>query len=135
MQPHQFSIICLAQRLRTFWQMWNCKHLILLVYDKVNACRRQIAVDIFAFGKSQLELATISQASQFGGGALFYFPNFSRQVQSEVDRVIRDIRRYLIRPLGLEAVLRVRTSRGITLDNFHGNLFVRAQVLVPSSCN
>ena len=42
--------------------------------------------------------------------------------------------RYLTRPLGLEAVLRLRTSRGINMNGFHGHFFVRSQDLLALPC-
>jgi protein transport protein SEC24 len=44
-------------------------------------------------------------------------------------RLDKDLTHYLTRPLGLEAVMRMRTSRGVTVHAFHGHFFVRSQVL------
>ena len=86
------------------------------------------AVVVLLFGPTHHGVATLAQAAQFGGGSFFHYPAFTKQSQSEVQRVKNDMRHYLTRPLGLEAVLRVRTSRGISLEDFHGHFFLRAQV-------
>lgn len=97
---------------------------------QVEASRCQIAVDMLLFGPGHHGIATLGQACQFGGGTLLHFPTFTQHSEAEVDKVRRDMRHFLTRPLGMEAVLRVRTSKGINLDNFHGHFFVRAQVSV-----
>ncbi|KAL3310058.1 hypothetical protein Ciccas_011384 [Cichlidogyrus casuarinus] len=48
----------------------------------------------------------------------------------EAQRFSQDFDRYLTRKLGLEAVLRVRCSTGVSLEAFHGCFFVRSMDLL-----
>nr|CDS34441.2 protein transport protein Sec24B [Hymenolepis microstoma] len=44
----------------------------------------------------------------------------------EVESLRKDFQRYLTRKIGFEAVLRVRCSRGVNVQNFYGNFFMRS---------
>ncbi|KAM7539820.1 hypothetical protein Aperf_G00000030252 [Anoplocephala perfoliata] len=44
----------------------------------------------------------------------------------EVERLRKDFQRYLQRKIGFEAVLRLRCSHGISVQNFYGNFFMRS---------
>ena len=39
-------------------------------------------------------------------------------------------RRYLTRPIGFEAVMRLRCTKGMSINTFHGNFFVRSTDLL-----
>jgi protein transport protein SEC24 len=55
--------------------------------------------------------------SQFTGGEVFYYPGFKADRDGE--KLSNDIRRDITRETGFEAVMRVRTSRGIILKHSH----------------
>jgi protein transport protein SEC24 len=42
----------------------------------------------------------------------------------------RDLMHTLTRPVGLEAVMRVRCTKGLSLHSFHGHFFVRSTDLL-----
>merc|ERR1712113_684017 len=42
----------------------------------------------------------------------------------------REFRHYITRPIGFEAVLRIRSSSGLAIHSFIGNCFVRAPDLI-----
>jgi len=46
------------------------------------------------------------------------------------EKLQKELAHYLTRPLGLEAVLRVRSTKGLNMHTFHGNFFIRAQDLL-----
>jgi len=51
--------------------------------------------------------------SRFSSGTIYHFPNYHfLPEQIEVKRLQMVLNRYLTRKLGLEAVLRIRCSRG-----------------------
>ncbi|KAH9286610.1 Protein transport protein Sec24B [Echinococcus granulosus] len=67
----------------------------------------QISVDLFMLNSNYCDIATISGVARFSGGGV-------------------DLLRYLIRKIGFEAVLRLRCTRGLTVQNFYGNFFMRS---------
>ncbi|XP_044255774.1 protein transport protein Sec24A [Tribolium madens] len=91
---------------------------------------QQIAVDLFVLNSQYVDMATISGISRFSGGCIYHFPLFkaSRVLQNE--RFERSFRRYLIRKIGFEAVMRIRCTRGLSIHTFHGNFFVRSTDLL-----
>lgn len=86
--------------------------------------------------------------ARFSAGTVHHFPRYHfLRDQVEVKRFQMVLRRYFIRRLGLEAVLRIRCSRGfvwfiqyfiipptpitgLSLHTFYGNFFVRSTDLL-----
>ena len=83
--------------------------------------------------------------AKYSGGEVKYYPGFhSLQKPHEVERFENDLRRYLQRKIGFEAVMRLRTSPGrnfhfsatvsiyiylflaLSIHTFHGSGFVRS---------
>lgn len=98
----------------------------------------------------------VADMSKFSSGTVYHFPNFHfLRNQLEVKHFQMVLHRYLTRKLGLEAVLRIRCSRGyflifkllhdshndflyipitgLTLQSFYGNFFVRSTDLLALS--
>ncbi|RWS26977.1 hypothetical protein B4U80_00758, partial [Leptotrombidium deliense] len=93
----------------------------------------QVAVDLFSLCHSYSDLATVGQISKISGGSVYYYGG-SGQMSSNSQRVLsrfeRDLRRYLTRNVGFEAVMRLRCTRGLSIHTFHGNFFVRSTDLL-----
>eukprot|EP00965_Chrysotila_dentata_P020350 674839-Pleurochrysis_carterae.AAC.1 len=70
----------------------------------------------------------MGQLPRFTGGSTYYYPNFSDVEQGE--KLSRDLQHNLTRLQGLEAVLRVRASRGLRIANFYGNFIIRSSDLL-----
>jgi len=49
----------------------------------------------------------------FTGGSLFYYPDFNAARTEDAFKFASDLSRHLSHPFGLEAVLRVRASKGL----------------------
>lgn len=49
---------------------------------------------------------------RFTGGSLYTYPNFSGAVAEDVVKFATDYAHFISRPYGLEAVMRVRASKG-----------------------
>lgn len=97
----------------------------------VDCSRAQIAIDMFLCASQYIDLATLSQAPKFSAGSLFYYPNFNRGKNGDGgEKLEKDLSHYLTRQIGLEAVMRVRCSKGLAMHTFHGNFFVRSQDLL-----
>uniref|UniRef100_A0A1I7TX85 Protein transport protein Sec24A n=1 Tax=Caenorhabditis tropicalis TaxID=1561998 RepID=A0A1I7TX85_9PELO len=91
----------------------------------------QICLDLFMFNTQYADLATLSEVAKFSTGCVYHFPNYNyRNDIHQVKRFERTLTRYLTRKLGFEAVLRIRTSRGLALTGFYGNFFVRSPDLL-----
>lgn len=115
----------------------------------------QISVDLFMLNSNYCDIATISGVARFSGGGVYHYPNFHYDPEAqrqpvgggdtgghqeqkrklapyelcdyvEVESLRRDLLRYLIRKIGFEAVLRLRCTRGLTVQNFYGNFFMRS---------
>jgi protein transport protein SEC24 len=100
----------------------------------------QISIDVFLFGPNYSDVATLSGCSRFTGGSLYYYSNFSSSRYEDSVKFGTELMHLLSRPLGLEAVLRVRASKGIKMTAFHGNFFLRSTDLLavpnvnPDNC-
>uniref|UniRef100_A0A5K3FLL6 Protein transport protein Sec24C n=1 Tax=Mesocestoides corti TaxID=53468 RepID=A0A5K3FLL6_MESCO len=105
----------------------------------------QIAVDLFMLNSKYCDIATISGVARFSGGGVYHYPNFHYDPEPaanatgthkraspalcdfvEVENLRRDLLRYLTRKIGFEAVLRLRCTRGLAVQNFYGNFFMRS---------
>ena len=74
---------------------------------------QQIACDLFLLNSHYIDLATLSCISKYSGGEVKYYPGFhSTQTPCEVERFENDLRRYLQRKIGFEAVMRLRAPPG-----------------------
>ncbi|XP_078576784.1 protein transport protein Sec24A-like isoform X4 [Branchiostoma floridae x Branchiostoma japonicum] len=92
---------------------------------------QQIAVDMFFMPGQYTDIATLSGVAKYSGGCTFYFPGFHPvRAPAQVTRFERDLRRYLTRKIGFEAVMRIRCTRGLSIHTFHGNFFVRSTDLL-----
>ncbi|CAK5034075.1 unnamed protein product [Meloidogyne enterolobii] len=92
---------------------------------------KQIAIDLFAIGERNVDLPTLADISRFSSGTVYHFPKFHFvRGQAEIKRLQMTLHRYFTRKLGLEAVLRIRCSKGVSLHSFYGNFFVRSTDLL-----
>ncbi|KAJ3208910.1 COPII subunit [Dinochytrium kinnereticum] len=96
----------------------------------VDCSRSQVSIDVFFFNSHYADVATLSGCAKFTGGSVFYYPNFTSARQEDVVKVSKELQHFLSRPIGLEAVLRVRASKGIKMTAFHGNFFLRSTDLL-----
>ncbi|XP_054166349.1 protein transport protein Sec24B-like [Oppia nitens] len=88
----------------------------------------QIAVDLFNLSTSYSDLATVGSISKFSGGSIHYYGGSPPLCL--LSRFEADLRHYLERNIGFEAVMRLRCTRGISIHTFHGNFFVRSTDLL-----
>ncbi|KAI8854513.1 hypothetical protein BC829DRAFT_424511 [Chytridium lagenaria] len=96
----------------------------------VDCSRSQVSIDVFFFNSHYADVATLGGCAKFTGGSLYYYPNFNAGRPEDVLKVSKEIHHFLARPIGLEAVLRVRASKGIKMTAFHGNFFLRSTDLL-----
>jgi len=95
----------------------------------------QIAVDLFVLCPNYADIATISPISKVTGGSVFYYPASTKPGRL-LARFECDFEYYLSRSIGFEAVLRIRTTKGFSIQSFFGNFFVRSpDLLALPNCN
>ncbi|XP_013098692.2 protein transport protein Sec24A [Stomoxys calcitrans] len=90
----------------------------------------QIAVDLFLLNQQYSDMATISGISKHSGGCVHHFPLYQKTKAHLVDSLKHCFKRYLVRKIGFEAVMRIRCTRGLQVHTFHGNFFVRSTDLL-----
>jgi protein transport protein SEC24 len=100
----------------------------------LDCSRAQLAVDVHLFGSQFCDVATFNCLAQITGGELRRYASCVDAAVGNAapfqDQVAVDLERTLARETGLEAVMRVRCSKGITVSQYHGNLFVRSADLL-----
>lgn len=80
------------------------------------------SVDLFIFNNSYVDLATIGQVARLTGGEVYKYTYF--QADLDGPRLINDVIKNISRPIGFDAVMRVRTSAGIRPTDFYGHFFM-----------
>ncbi|XP_043996723.1 protein transport protein Sec24A isoform X2 [Gambusia affinis] len=92
---------------------------------------QQVAVDLFLLSAQYCDLASLGCISRFSAGSVYYYPSYHHQHNpAQVERFQRDLKRYLTRKIGFEAVMRIRCTKGLSIHTFHGNFFVRSTDLL-----
>jgi protein transport protein SEC24 len=94
----------------------------------VEFSRAQISVDLFVTNFSYADVATLTDLPKYTAGNFYSFANFSPLVDGE--RLEKSVYHTLTRPTALEAVMRVRCTRGLRVTNFYGNFYIRGQDLL-----
>ncbi|KAI0985824.1 hypothetical protein GJ496_010784 [Pomphorhynchus laevis] len=89
-----------------------------------------ICIDLFVLGSSKLDLFTLYSLCKSSAGELFHIPQFNVSNSSMLNRFTKAFTRYLTRPIGFEAVLRVRCSPGISSFSFFGNFLLKTADLL-----
>lgn len=96
----------------------------------LECCEHQISIDIFNLSTTFVDLASIGPLAKISAGSIFHYANSPSENKSTLIRFDEDFRNFLIRPIGLESVLRLRFTRGLKISSFHGNFFVRSHNLL-----
>ncbi|KAI9503012.1 COPII coat Sec23p-Sfb3p heterodimer component [Coemansia spiralis] len=85
-----------------------------------------ICCNLYMFPSAYMDAATISQLSTVTGGELYSYPGFDANRDGK--HFAADLRADVQRTYGGSAVLRIRTSDGLRIDEHYGNLFMRNHV-------
>jgi len=89
----------------------------------VDCSKQQLCIDVWACHSAYADLATLALLARHTGGSVQHFPAFSDVAAGE--RLSRALQHSLTREQGLEAVMRVRASRGLRIAAFYGHFFIR----------
>ncbi|VAI29058.1 unnamed protein product [Triticum turgidum subsp. durum] len=83
----------------------------------------QVCVDVFLTTQSYTDVASISVVPSTTGGWVYYYFPFS--ALSDPAKLFNDLRWNITRPQGFEAVMRVRCSQGLQVQDYSGNFCKR----------
>ncbi|KAL2492176.1 Protein transport protein Sec24-like [Abeliophyllum distichum] len=83
----------------------------------------QVCVDLFLTTQTYVDIASISVVTRTTGGQVYYYYPFS--ALSDPAKLYNDLRWNVTRPQGFEAVMRVRCSQGIQVQEYFGNFCKR----------
>ncbi|KAL6875599.1 hypothetical protein ACP4OV_013112 [Aristida adscensionis] len=83
----------------------------------------QVCVDVFLTTQSYIDIASISVVPHTTGGRVYYYYPFS--ALSDPAKLFNDLRWNISRPQGFEAVMRVRCSQGLQVQDYFGNFCKR----------
>ncbi|EDV21562.1 uncharacterized protein TRIADDRAFT_29956, partial [Trichoplax adhaerens] len=96
----------------------------------LDCCSHQICIDLFSLATQYADLSSLSCVSKYSAGCIYYYCNYHRTNSAISMKFESEFRRYLSRSLGLEAVMRIRCTRGLSIHTFYGNFFVRSTDLL-----
>ncbi|XP_063148369.1 protein transport protein Sec24A isoform X2 [Candoia aspera] len=92
---------------------------------------QQVAVDLFLLSGQYSDLASLGCISRYSAGSVYYYQAYHHQHNSLlVEKLQKELKRYLTRKIGFEAVMRIRCTKGLSIHTFHGNFFVRSTDLL-----
>ncbi|QDZ23216.1 Sec24-like protein transport protein [Chloropicon primus] len=91
---------------------------------------KQVCVDVFCFGRtstSHLDIARLRLFPEITGGSFVGYQDFdgSNGRNADAKRLSHDLRYNLTREQGFEALLRVRASAGLEVEEYRGSFLVR----------
>lgn len=75
-----------------------------------------------------------AEVIRYTGGSIYWYPGFNSNVSGDEARFSRDLSAYLTKKVGFEAVMRVRASPGIKIEEFYGNLILKTINTVVLPC-
>ena len=113
----------------------------------IECSRAQVSVDMFLFSAAYQDVATLGIILFFDFGAVeltecsaclphytsgqtYFYPAFNAARSEDAVKFAHEFGEVLAMPIMLEAVMRVRATRGIRMSSFHGNFFVRSTDLL-----
>uniref|UniRef100_A0A670J142 SEC24 homolog A, COPII coat complex component n=1 Tax=Podarcis muralis TaxID=64176 RepID=A0A670J142_PODMU len=92
---------------------------------------QQVAVDLFLLSGQYSDLASLGCISRYSAGSVYYYQSYHQQHNPLlVEKLQKELKRYLTRKIGFEAVMRIRCTKGLSIHTFHGNFFVRSTDLL-----
>lgn len=96
----------------------------------IECSKSQVSVDMFLFSKGYTDVASLACLPRYTAGQVYLYTAFSAARSEDAIKFATEFGKVLSMPIGLEAVIRVRASRGIRMSAFHGNFFIRSTDLL-----
>ena len=82
------------------------------------AAEYQVAIDLFLLADGYVDVASLGSLPRITGGSLYRYPSYN--VQLDFAQLHNDLRWNILRPQGLEAVMRLRASAGLGVVDYDG---------------
>ena len=95
----------------------------------VECSKTQVSIDMFLFSSQYQDVASLSNLPRYTGGQTYFYPAWNAAREEDAVKFASEFSDYLSSEIGLEAVLRVRTTTGLRPSSFYGNFFNRSSDL------
>lgn len=95
----------------------------------VECSKTQVSIDMFLFSAQYQDVASLSNLPRYTGGQTYFYPAWNAARAEDAVKFATEFSDYLSSEIGLEAVLRVRTTTGLRPSAFYGNFFNRSSDL------
>ncbi|KAF2115258.1 COPII component protein [Lophiotrema nucula] len=95
----------------------------------VECSKNQVSIDMFLFSSQYQDVATLSNLPRYTAGQTYFYPGFNAARPEDSIKFATEFSDYLSAEVGLEGVLRVRSTVGLRMANFYGNFFNRSSDL------
>ncbi|KAK6434685.1 COPII subunit [Oleoguttula sp. CCFEE 5521] len=95
----------------------------------VECSKTQVSIDMFLFSAQYQDVASLSNLPRYTGGQTYFYPAWNAARTEDAIKFATEFSDYLSAEIGLEAVLRVRTTTGLRPSAFYGNFFNRSSDL------
>ena len=89
----------------------------------LEAADAQVCVDVYLLAQGHVDVASLGALAQATGGQVYHYPGFDPPRDGPL--LAEDLRWNVSRPQGLEAVMRVRCSQGLSVVDYHGHFAKR----------
>ncbi|EJC99351.1 CPII coat sec24 protein [Fomitiporia mediterranea MF3/22] len=96
----------------------------------IDCSRAQVSVDMFLFSASYQDVATLACLPHYTSGQTYFYPGFNAAKAEDAIKFAHEFGEVVAMPIMLEAVMRVRATKGLRMASFHGNFFVRSTDLL-----
>lgn len=96
----------------------------------IECSRAQVSVDMFLFSAAYQDVASLACLPHYTSGQTYFYPAFNAARSEDAIKFAHEFGEVLAMPIMLEAVMRVRASKGLRMASFHGNFFVRSTDLL-----
>jgi protein transport protein SEC24 len=96
----------------------------------IECSRAQVSVDMFLFSSAYQDVASLAYLPHYTSGQTYFYPAFNAARSEDAVKFAHEFGEVLAMPIMLEAVQRVRASKGLRMASFHGNFFVRSTDLL-----
>ena len=78
----------------------------------IDCSRSQVSVDMWLFSSVYADVASLSCLPRYTGGNTYFYPAFNAARSEDALKFAHEFGQVLASPIALEAVMRVRASRG-----------------------
>ncbi|KAF2739430.1 hypothetical protein EJ04DRAFT_549132 [Polyplosphaeria fusca] len=95
----------------------------------VECSKNQVSIDMFLFSTAYTDVASLSNLPRYTAGQTYFYPGWNAARSEDSIKFAREFSDYLSAEIGLEGVLRVRSTVGLRMSSFYGNFFNRSSDL------